>query len=56
MKKVKKQVISIGFFSYFTWGILSKPDVVVVKSLELKFMAIIARNAKFKGCWGQIFA
>ena len=29
---------------------------MVVKPSEWKFMSIIARNAKCKGCYGQIFA
>ena len=47
VKKVKKQAISLSFFSYFTWGYLLKQEAVVVKPPEWKFMAIIARNAKF---------
>ena len=47
VKKVKKQVISLGFFSYFTWDYLLKQEAVVVKPPEWKLMAIIARNAKF---------
>ena len=47
VKKVKKQVISLGFFSYFTWDYLLKQEAVVVKPPEWKCMAIIARNAKF---------
>ena len=41
VKKVKKQAISLGFFH------ILKQEVVVVKPPEWKFMAIIARNAKF---------
>ena len=41
MKKVKKQALSLGF---------SHKEVVFVKQPEWKFMAFIARNAKFKGC------
>ena len=47
VKKVKKQVISLGFFSYFTWDYLLKQEVVVVKPPEWKFIAIIAKNTKF---------
>ena len=47
VKKVKKQVISLGFFSYFTWDYLLKQEAVVVKPPEWKFIAIIARNTKF---------
>ena len=47
VKKVKKQVISLGFFSYFTWDYLLKQESVVVKPLDWKFIAIIARNTKF---------
>ena len=43
----KKQAISLGFFSYFTWDYLLKQEGMVVKPSELKFMAIIARNVKF---------
>ena len=46
VKKVKKQVISLGFFSYFTWDNLLKQEAVVVKPYEWKFMAIIAENSK----------
>ena len=45
VKKVKKQAISLGFFSYFPWEIPLKQKVVVVKPLEWKFMASITRNA-----------
>ena len=46
VKKVKKQVISLGFFSYFTWDNLLKQEAVVIKPYEWKFMAIIAKNSK----------
>ena len=50
VKKVKKQALSLVFISYFTWEIpFQAKKVVVGKSPEWKFMAIIARNAKFKG-------
>ena len=42
VKKVKKQVISLGF----TWDYLLKQEAVVVKPPEWKFIAIIARNTK----------
>ena len=47
VKKVKKQAILLGFFIYFKEYLL-KQEAVVVKPLEWKFMAIIARSAKFK--------
>ena len=46
VKKVKKQVISLGFFSYFTWDNLLKQEAVVVQPYEWQFMAIIAKNSK----------
>ena len=49
MKKVKKQALSLGFFHILLGENLLKQKVVVVKPSEWKFMAIIARNAKFKG-------
>ena len=49
VKKVKKQALSLGFFHIFLREYLLKQKVVVVKPPEWKFMAIIARNAKFKG-------
>ena len=49
MKKVKKQALSISFFSYFIGEYLLKQKAVVVKPPEWKFMAIIAKTAKFKG-------
>ena len=50
MKKVKKQVISLGFFHILLWDYLLKQEAVVVKPPEWKCMAIIARNTKFEGC------
>ena len=47
VKKVKKQAISLGFFHILLGEYLLKQKVVVVKPPEWKFMAIIARNAKF---------
>ena len=47
VKKVKKQTISLGFFHILLGEYLLKQKVVVVKPPEWKFMAIIARNAKF---------
>ena len=47
VKKVKKQAISLGFFSYFTWGLPFKARSSGLKSPEWKYMAIIAGNAKF---------
>ena len=48
VKKVKKQAISLGFFHILLGEYLLKQKVVVVKSPEWKFMAIRARNTKFK--------
>ena len=50
VKKAKKQVISLVFFSYFTWDYLLKQEAVVVKPPEWKSMAIIAKNTKYLGC------
>ena len=47
VKKVKKQAISLGFFHILAGDYLLKQEAVVVKSPEWKFMAFIARNAKF---------
>ena len=47
VKKSKETGNIIRFFSYFTWEIPFKAKVVVLKSPEWKFMANIARNAKF---------
>ena len=47
VKKVKKQVISLGFFHILLEDYLLKQEAVVVKPAEWKFMAIKARNAKF---------
>ena len=49
MKKVKKQALSLGFFHILLGKNLLKQKVVVAQPSEWKFMAIIARNAKFKG-------
>ena len=46
-EKVKKHAISLGFFSYFTWGLPSKARISGCEITEWKFMAIKARNAKF---------
>ena len=56
VKKVKKQAISLGFFHILLGEYLLKQKVVVIKSPEWKFMAIIASIAKFKGRQDQIFA
>ena len=45
VNKITKQAISLGFF-HILLGITLKPEAVVVKPPEWKFMAIIARNAK----------
>ena len=47
VKKVKKQAISLGFFHILLGECLLKQKVVVLKPPEWKFMAIVARNAKF---------
>ena len=47
LKKVKKPSLSLGFFHILLGEYLLKQKVVVVKPPEWKFMAIIARNAKF---------
>ena len=47
VKKVKKQAISLGFFHILLGECLLKQKVVVLKPPEEKYMAIIARNAKF---------
>ena len=47
VKKVKKQVISLGFFHILLGDYILKQEVVVVKPPEWKFMAIIAKNDKF---------
>ena len=46
-KKVKKQAISLGFFHILHGNYLLEQEAVVVKPPEWKFMAIMARNAKF---------
>ena len=48
VKKVKKQALSLGFFHILLGEYLLKQKVVIIKSPEWKFMAIVARNAKFK--------
>ena len=47
VKKVKKQAISLGFFHILLGEYLLKQKVVVLKPAEWKFVANIARNAKF---------
>ena len=44
---VKKQAMSLGFLHILLGQYFLKQKVVVIKSPEWKFMAIIARNAKF---------
>ena len=46
-EKSKETGNIISFFSYFTWDYLLKQEAVFIKSPEWKFMAIMARNAKF---------
>ena len=46
-EKSKKTGNIISFFLYFTWDYLLKQEAVFVKPPEWKFMAIMARNAKF---------
>ena len=55
VKKVKKQVLSAGFFHILHGEYLLKQKVVVVQILEWKFKANIARNATFEGCLGPNF-
>ena len=50
VKTVTKQALSLGFFYILLGEYLLKQKLVVVKPPERKFMAIIATNAKFKGC------
>ena len=50
MKKVTKQALSLGFFHILLGEYLLKQKIVVVKPPEWKFLAVIARNVKFKGC------
>ena len=48
VKKSKEtQAISLGFFHILLGDYLLKQEAVVAKPPEWKFMAIIARNAKF---------
>ena len=49
VKKVKKQFLSLGFFRILLGEYLLKQKLVVIKLHESKYMAITARNAKFKG-------
>ena len=49
VEKVKKQALSLRFFYILLGEYLLKQKVVAEKSPEWKFMAIIARNVKFKG-------
>ena len=53
MKKGKKQALSLGFFHILLRECLLKQKVIVVKPPKWKFMAIIARNAKFLLNLGQ---
>ena len=56
-EKSKETGNIIRLFSYFTWDYLLKhEEAVVVKPPEWKFFAIIAKNTKFEGCYGQFFA
>ena len=47
VKKVKKQAISLGLFYILLGDSLLKEEALVGKPSEWKFMAVIARNAKF---------
>ena len=47
VKKLMKQAISLGFFQILLVDNLLKQEAVVVKQPDWKFMAIMARNAKF---------
>ena len=55
VKKVKKQVLSTGFFHILHGEYLLKQKVVVVQTLEWKFKANIARNATSEGRLGPNF-
>ena len=55
VKKAKKQVISLVFFSYFTWDYLLKQEAMVVKPPEWKFLAIISRIPNFKDVRANFF-
>ena len=47
-EKSKETGNIIRFFSYFTWDYLLKQEAMVVKPPGWKFIAIIARNTKFR--------
>ena len=49
-EKSKETGNIIRFFSYFTWDYLIKQEAVVLKPPKWKFIAIIGKNTKFKGC------
>ena len=58
MKKVKKWVLSIGFFSYITWGIpfIGKSSGCTYIQLSGNLRQIyIAKNVTFEGCLGPNF-
>ena len=47
VKKVKKQIISLGFFHILLGITFLKEEAVVLKPPEWKFIAIIDRNTEF---------
>ena len=49
-EKSKEKDNIVRSFHIFGGNYLLKQEAVVLKSPEWKFMAIIARNAKFQGC------
>ena len=50
MKKVKKWVLSVGFFYILHGEYFFLKKIVVVQTPEWKFKANIARNVIFEGC------
>ena len=55
MKKVKKQVLSIGFFHILHGEYLLKQKILVAHTSEWKLKANIARNATVIGLLGPDF-
>ena len=53
VEKVKKQAMSLDFLHILLGEYFLKQKVVVIKSPEWTFVAIIARNAKFQGYQGE---
>ena len=50
VKKVKKWVLSVGFFYILRGEYVFLRKIVVVQTPEWKFKANIARNVIFEGC------